>query len=126
MDVAPDVALGSILTADALPWDIKLHHYIDPSGQYDGKIHNINDVGNTFMGDWQEQKGPPIFQNHMEYQLSNQLNAPGTAITGIDPTTFGPTEYFKMKNTDNIYAKFGKLQPVTQPVNPGGFYFSFD
>jgi hypothetical protein len=55
------------------------------------------------------------FQNHMNYQHSNQLNAPTTATTDIDPATFGPTEYFKMKNTDNIYAKLQGLIPN----NPG-------
>jgi hypothetical protein len=86
-------------------WDRRLHSSIDPNGEYDDVIHNINDVGNTFPGDWKEHGSFPMLQNHMEYQYSDQLNAPGTATTGINPATIGPTEYFKMKNTDNAYAK---------------------
>ena len=94
------VNLGIISAAHMMPWDTKLHSYIDPGGQYGAQIHNINDVGNTPLG----SGGPLVIQNHLEYQNSNQLNAASTD-TGINTASLGPTEYFGMKNTENYYSK---------------------
>jgi hypothetical protein len=100
--------LSQLSTVDALPWNQKLHTYIDPTGQYGNQIHNISDVGNTYLG----KGGPPFLYNHQQYQSSDQLNAPtpmSTASTNsnigdignIDPNSLGPTEYFGMQNKDN-------------------------
>ncbi len=103
---AVSVGIASKLITDTYmqPWNIKLNSYIDPKSQYVGRIHNINDVGNYILGDHLGHGGIPVFQNHMEYQDSNQLNAYTTA-TGVDAASFGPSEYFSMKDTNNFFVK---------------------
>lgn len=102
--------IREIIHTDAVPWDQKLHSYIDPRGEYGGQIHNINDVGNSVLGgNWSQ----PVMQNHLEYQNSDQLNATSTA-TGIDATTFGPSEHFSMQNTDNFVARLRSGQNSSQ------------
>jgi hypothetical protein len=112
-------AVATLNAADQMGWNERVHTYIDPRGQYAGDIHEITDAakqGSLDIPDIISPLGPvasppihiPIagnLQNHMNYQHSNQLNAPATATTDINPATFGPTEYFGMKNTDNFYAK---------------------
>lgn len=92
---------SSILTAQFESWDAKLHGYIDPHNQYGSQIHNINDVGNNVYGN----NPIPFIGNHLQYQDSNQLNVMSTATTNIDVSKLGPTEYFDMKNTENLYSK---------------------
>ncbi|GCE11286.1 hypothetical protein [Tengunoibacter tsumagoiensis] len=113
-----ETAYQSLQKADTLPWDKKLSSYIDTKHEYQDNlhaIHDLTDIGNiddgnkeTFHVDyvWEmTQNGfqqVPVFipghslnfENHTKYTISNQLNMSSTDTTGIDPQTFGPTEYF--------------------------------
>lgn len=82
-------AAGLIVGAEASSWDNKLHHYIDPKGEYQGDIIPITDQG-TDPG--------KLMDNHMHYYQSNQLNDYSTTVD-INPASLGPTEYFPMQNS---------------------------
>lgn len=122
-NISVPVALGSVIGADQLPWNAR-HAYIDPTGQYGNQIHNISDVGN--ISPWGDGSSANPLYNHIQYQNSNQLDAPTPMSTGgtsnignignIDPSSLGPTEYFGMQNTNNFGARSAQAGQFGQQV----------
>jgi hypothetical protein len=82
----------SLIHADQLPWQQKIDTYIDPRHQY--HIISITDVGTTSLGTGDFHR--LNFNNHLQYYRSDQLNSP-TKDLDIDPSSLGPTEYFRLK-----------------------------